>query len=52
MSFNITDRIKITADALNLTNQAADQYSGKVRKSQRVYSTTGRQFFIGASFAF
>jgi TonB-dependent receptor len=52
MSFKVSDHIKITADALNLTNQAADQYSGKVRKSQRVFSTTGRQFFLGASWAF
>jgi TonB-dependent receptor len=52
MSFKVSDHFKITADALNLTNQAADQYSGKVRKSQRVFSTTGRQFFLGASYTF
>jgi outer membrane receptor protein involved in Fe transport len=51
-SYKINDRYKITADALNLTNQAADQYSGKVRKSQRVYSRTGRQFFLGAAYNF
>jgi TonB-dependent receptor len=52
MSFKVTDHFKISADALNLTNQAADQYSGKARKSQRVFSTTGRQFFLGASYTF
>jgi TonB-dependent receptor len=46
------DHFKLTFDALNLTNQAADQYSGKVRKSQRVYSKTGRQFFFGAAYTF
>lgn len=52
MSYKINERLKITADALNLTNQAADQYSGAVRKSQRVFSTTGRQYFLGASYTF
>ncbi|MBC2667181.1 TonB-dependent receptor [Novosphingobium flavum] len=52
MSYKLTSRLKITADALNITNQAADQYSGAVRKSQRVFSTTGRQFFVGASYTF
>lgn len=52
MSFALTKRFKITADALNLTNQPADQFSGEVRRSQRVFSTTGRQFFLGASYTF
>jgi TonB-dependent receptor len=52
MSYKINDRLKFNVDALNLTNQAADQYSGGVRKSQRVFSTTGRQFFVGASYTF
>jgi outer membrane receptor protein involved in Fe transport len=51
-SFNLTKHFKITADALNLTNQPADQFSGEIRKAQRVFSTTGRQFFLGASYTF
>lgn len=51
-SYKINRNLKITADALNLTNQAADQYSGKIRKSQRVYSRTGRQFFLGVAYNF
>ena len=51
-SYAINKHLKITADALNLTNQPADQYSGKVRKAQRVYSTTGRQFFLGVAYTF
>jgi TonB-dependent receptor len=50
MSYALTTRLKLTADLLNLTNQASDQYSGATRKAQRVYSTTGRQFFLGASY--
>jgi TonB-dependent receptor len=51
-SYKFSDRLKATFDALNLTNQEADQYSGKLRKAQRVYSTTGRQFFLGLSYTF
>ena len=51
-SYAINRHLKITADALNLTNQPADQYSGAVRKAQRVYSKTGRQFFLGAAYTF
>ncbi|MEO6078939.1 MAG: TonB-dependent receptor [Steroidobacteraceae bacterium] len=49
-SYQLTPNVKFTFDALNLTDQAADQWSGQVRRSQRVYSKTGRQFFAGVSF--
>ena len=52
LSYQLTSHLKLTFDALNITNQAADQWSGKERRSQRVYSTTGRQFFLGASYTF
>ena len=51
-SYKLTPHLKLTFDALNLTNQAADQWSGKVRRAQRVFSVTGRQFFLGASYTF
>jgi iron complex outermembrane receptor protein len=51
-SYQLTPHFKLTADALNLTNQEADQWSGKQRRSQRVFSTTGRQFFFGGSYVF
>jgi iron complex outermembrane receptor protein len=52
MSYKVTDHFKVSVDALNITNQAADQYSGALRQSQRVFSKTGRQFFFGASYTF
>ncbi|MGH1557064.1 hypothetical protein ACRAWD_03175 [Caulobacter segnis] len=51
-SYKLTDHLKLTFDALNITNQEADQWSGKQRRAQRVFSTTGRQFFLGASYTF
>jgi TonB-dependent receptor len=52
MSLAVTKRFKITGDFLNLTDQKGDQYSGKDRKAQRVFSTTGRSIFLGAAYSF
>jgi iron complex outermembrane receptor protein len=52
LSFAFSDHIKLNIDALNLTNQATDNWSGEERRSQRVTSVTGRQFFIGAQYSY
>jgi iron complex outermembrane recepter protein len=52
MSFTIDEHFKINVDALNLTNQATDNWSGEQRRSQRVTSVTGRQFFVGAQYRY
>jgi iron complex outermembrane recepter protein len=52
LSFTINEHIKINVDALNLTNQATDNWSGEQRRSQRVTSVTGRQFFVGAQYRY
>ncbi len=51
-SYQLTRHFKLNFDALNLTDQAADQWSGETRLSQRVYSKTGRQFFFGGMYSF
>jgi iron complex outermembrane receptor protein len=48
MSYKLSDHLKLNLDALNLTNQSTDNWSGEIRRSQRVTSVTGRQFFVGA----
>jgi TonB-dependent receptor len=50
-SYNLTPQIEISIEGINLTNQANDQY---VDFSNRVnaYRVTGRQFYLGARFAF
>jgi outer membrane receptor protein involved in Fe transport len=50
MSFKINEHFKINLDALNLSNQSTDNWSGEERRSQRVTSVTGRQLFIGAQY--
>ncbi len=51
-SYQLTPHFKLNFDALNLTDQAADQWSGETRLAQRVYSKTGRQFFFGGMYSF
>jgi TonB-dependent receptor len=52
MSFTLSDHVKLNFDALNLTNQSTDNWSGETRRSQRVTSVTGRQFFMGAQYRY
>jgi iron complex outermembrane recepter protein len=52
MSLTVAKHLKLNLDALNLTNQATDNWSGEQRRSQRVTSVTGRQFFLGAQFIY
>jgi outer membrane receptor protein involved in Fe transport len=50
MGFKLSEHFKLNFDALNLTNQSTDNWSGEERRSQRVTSVTGRQYFIGAQY--
>jgi len=50
-SYNITERLKVSVEGINLTDEFNDQY---VDASNRlnVYSHTGRQFFAGLRYTF
>lgn len=50
-SYNITDKLKVSVEGINLTDEFNDQY---VDASNRlnVYSHTGRQFFVGLRYTF
>ena len=52
MSYKLTDKLTLTADAINLTNQPTSYWDGVTRRDQQVYSSTGRQFFVGARYKF
>ncbi|NBB51094.1 TonB-dependent receptor [Rhizobium sp. CRIBSB] len=48
-SYQLTDQVTVTFEALNLTDEANHQWVGNdTRQSTSVYHHTGRQFFIGA----
>ncbi|UZK67323.1 TonB-dependent receptor [Sphingomonas sp. M1-B02] len=52
ISYKLTDELTLSLDAINLSNQPTSFWDGKDRRSQAVFSTTGRQFFLGARYKF
>ncbi len=53
-SYQITDQVQLTLEALNLTDEANHQFvgDGADRESTSVYHHTGRQIFVGARYRF
>jgi len=50
-SWKLTRNFWITADAINLTNEKIEQYSGSTVRPRAIYDN-GRQFYIGARFRY
>jgi iron complex outermembrane receptor protein len=53
-SYQLTDQVQLTLEALNLTDEANHQFvgDGADRESTSVYHHTGRQVFVGARYRF
>ena len=53
-SYELTDAVELTFEALNLTDEANHQFvgDGLDRESTSVYHHTGRQYFVGARYRF
>ncbi|NYF30761.1 TonB-dependent receptor [Sphingopyxis sp. JAI108] len=51
VSVNVTDNIALTADAVNLTNEKIEQYSGTRDRPRAIYDN-GRIFYVGARLKF
>lgn len=52
-SYNVSDKVVLTFEALNLTDEANHQWVGDDdRQSTSVYHHTGRQFYVGARYRF
>jgi TonB-dependent receptor len=51
-SFELTDFLTLTAEAINLTDQYNDQFVDRTRNSPSVVHHTGRQFYVGARVRF
>ena len=52
ISYKINDRLTVTLEGVNLTNEANDQFISRARNSPVVYHVTGREFLLGASYKF
>ncbi|MDP3079589.1 MAG: TonB-dependent receptor [Brevundimonas sp.] len=53
-SYQISDQVEVTFEALNLTDEFNHQFvgDGLERQSTSVYHHTGRQYFVGARYRF
>ena len=50
-SYELMRNLWLTADAINITNDKIEQYSGTATRPRAIYDN-GRQFYIGARFRF
>jgi TonB-dependent receptor len=52
-TYNVNDRLQLTFEALNLTDEENEQFVGDAtRQSTSVFHHTGRQFYVGARYRF
>lgn len=54
INYSINDNWKVTLEALNLTDEADDQWVGNMGSNERLsyYHQTGRQYYLGAQYKF
>jgi TonB-dependent receptor len=50
-TYNVSDQLKVSVEALNLTDEMNDLYVGESNRLN-VYTHTGRQFLVGLRYAF
>ena len=52
VSYKVNDKLDLTLEAVNLTNQANDQFISNARNSVVVNNVTGREYMIGMRYRF
>ena len=52
LSYKINDKLELTFEGVNLTNESSDQYVGSARNSVNVLNVTGREYLLGARYKF
>lgn len=52
LSYRVNDKLDITLEGVNLTNEASDQFISRARNSPVVYHVTGREWLLGARYKF
>lgn len=52
MSFRLSDSLSLTADILNITDEADDQWVDQSGDRPSFYHTSGRQYYVGARFSY
>ncbi|MBI3369480.1 MAG: TonB-dependent receptor, partial [Burkholderiales bacterium] len=52
VSYKLSDKLEITLEGVNLTNQVNDQFISRARNSSVVYNVTGREYLAGIRYKF
>jgi iron complex outermembrane receptor protein len=52
LSYKINDKLELTLEGLNLTNEANDQFISRARNSVVVNNVTGREYLAGVRYKF
>ncbi len=52
VSYNITDKLSVRLDGINLRNTANDQFISRARNSSVAYTVTGREYMLGMNYKF
>jgi iron complex outermembrane recepter protein len=52
IAYKINGNLELTLDAVNLTNQANDQFISRARNSVVVNNVTGREYVVGMRYKF
>jgi TonB-dependent receptor len=52
ISYKLNDRMTLTFEGVNLTNEANDQFISRARNSSVVYHVTGREYMLGLRMKF
>ncbi|MEQ1513555.1 MAG: TonB-dependent receptor [Lysobacteraceae bacterium] len=52
LTYNVNDKLTLTLEGINLTDEYNDQFVDTVGDRASVYHHTGRQYFVGARYAF
>nr|WP_316639477.1 TonB-dependent receptor [uncultured Roseateles sp.] len=52
ISYKVNDKLELTLEGVNLTNQVNDQFISRARNSAVVYNVTGREILFGARYKF
>ena len=52
LSYRITDKVQVTLEGVNLTNEKNDQFISRARNSSVVYTVSGREVLAGVRVSF
>ncbi|QGZ38086.1 TonB-dependent receptor [Pseudoduganella flava] len=52
LSYKINDKLEVTFEGVNLTNEASDQFVGRARNSVMTHNVTGREYLLGMRYKF